>query len=169
MNRALAAALATSTLMLAGCGLQQDLSKVPFGTGPVGPAPPITAPTLEGTQFDWSATRGHVLVVDFWGSWCGPCRDEQPDLNKLVTDYATKGVVFVGVDMKDNNPAGIAYERNLTVAYPSVNDSSEVIASEYNVIDPPTVIIVDAKGNIVDRFLGTLSGVSADLNRLLPS
>ena len=169
MNRALVAALATSTLMLAGCGLQQDLSKVPFGNGPVGPAPPITAPTLKGTQFDWSATRGHVLVVDFWGSWCEPCRAEQPALNTLVNQYVPKGVVFVGVDLLDNDQAGMAYERNFNVAYPSVNDSSEVIASEYNVINPPTVIIVDAKGNIVDRFLGTLSGVSADLNRLLPS
>jgi thiol-disulfide isomerase/thioredoxin len=169
MKGALLAALAASALMLAGCGLQQSLSNVPFGNGPVGPAPPISAPTLTGPQYDWSATRGHVLVIDFWGSWCEPCRAEQPDLNKLVTDYASKGVVFVGVDLLDNNPAGMAYERTFNVTYPSVNDSSEVIASEYNVIDPPTVIIVDAKGNIVDRFLGTLSGVSNDLHRLLPS
>lgn len=169
MKGTLLAALSASALMLAGCGLQQDLSNVPTGNGPVGPAPPITAPTLTGPQYDWSATRGHVLVVDFWGSWCEPCRAEQPDLNKLVAEYATKGVIFVGVDMNDNNPAGMAYERNFQVAYPSVNDSSEVIASEYNVIDPPTVVVVDAKGNIVDRFLGTLSGVSTDLNRILPS
>ncbi len=168
MKGAVLAALA-SAVMLAGCGLQQDLSNVPFGNGPVGPAPPIRAPTLTGPQYDWSSTRGHVLVVDFWGSWCEPCRAEQSELNKLVTQYAPKGVVFVGVDLKDNNPAGMAYERSFKVAYPSVNDSSQVIASEYNVIDPPTVVIVDAKGNIVDRFLGTLSGVSNDLNRLLPS
>ena len=50
--------------------------------------------------------------------------------------------------------------------YPSVNDSSEVITSEYNVLEPPTVIIIDAKGDIVDRFLGTLVGVSVDLGKL---
>jgi cytochrome oxidase Cu insertion factor (SCO1/SenC/PrrC family) len=70
------------------------------------------------------------------------------------------------VDVQDTNINGAAYERSYSVQYPSVNDASEVIASEYNVAAPPTVIIVDAKGNIVDRFLGTLSGVNADLTRL---
>src|SRR6202011_4683671 len=105
-------------------------------------------------------------------SWCstsgdrGAGRAEQADLNRLVTDYASKGVIFLGVDVADNNPAAIAYERDLHVAYPSVSDSDEVISSEYNVLDPPTVIIIDTKGNIVGRSLGTLVGVSDDLARL---
>jgi len=153
--------------MLAGCGLQQELSSVPsLGNGPTGPATAITAPTLSGEPFDWSSTHGHVVVLDFWGSWCGPCNAEQPELNRLGTQWAPKGVLFLGVDEQESSANGAAYERHYNVTYPSVNDSSEVIASEYNVIDPPTVIIIDAKGNIVDRFLGTLSGVSADLTRL---
>ncbi len=159
-------AVCASVLVLAGCGLQQDLSHAPTGNGPTGHATPISAPTLSGTQFNWATTHGHVVILDFWGSWCGPCRAEQPDLNKLVTEYAPKGVIFLGVDVADNNPAGAAYERDFHVVYPSVNDSDEVIASKYNVIDPPTVIIVDAKGNIADRFLGTLVGVGDDLTRL---
>jgi thiol-disulfide isomerase/thioredoxin len=167
VSRRLLATAFVSLLMLAGCGLQQDLSSVPnLGSGPTGPAAPITAPTLTGSQYDWSATHGHVVVVDFWGSWCEPCREEQPVLNKLVTQWAPKGVIFLGVDVQDSNVSGSAYERDFHVTYPSVNDASEVIASEYNVISPPTVIIVDTKGNIVDRFLGTLSGVSTDLARL---
>jgi hypothetical protein len=75
-------------------------------------------------------------------------------------------VVFLGVDLDDTNPNAIAYEKQYGVPYPSVNDASEVITSEYNVESPPTVVIIDNKGNIVDRFLGTLSGVSTDLTRL---
>jgi thiol-disulfide isomerase/thioredoxin len=160
------AAACVSALVLAGCGLQHDLGQVPAANGPTGPATPITASLLSGTTFDWAATHGHVVVLDFWGSWCGPCRLEQPDLNRLVTEYASKGVIFLGVDVVDNNAAAIAYERDLHVVYPSVSDSDEVIASEYNVIEPPTVIIIDTKGKIVDRFLGTLAGVSDDLKRL---
>ena len=164
--RILATAFACA-VMLAGCGLQQELSSVPSpGNGPTGPATAITAPTLSGAPFDWSSTRGHVVVLDFWGSWCGPCISEQPALNKLAAQWAPSGVVFLGVDMKDTDINGAAYERNYAVSYPSVNDASEVIASEYNVPAPPTVIIIDAKGNIVERFLGTLSGVSPDLTRL---
>jgi thiol-disulfide isomerase/thioredoxin len=155
-------------VILSSCGLQQDVSQDPnLGNGPTGPATPITAPTtITGKTFDWSTTRGHVVVLDFWGSWCGPCRGEQADLNKLDAQWAPKGVVFVGVDLDDTNVQGSAYERDLDVPYPSVNDSSEVIASEYNVAAPPTVVIVDSHGNIVDRFLGTLTGLSSDLGRL---
>jgi thiol-disulfide isomerase/thioredoxin len=163
----LLAAGVLSTLMLAGCGLQQDLAQVPNpGNGPTGPATPITAPTLSGTQFDWSSTHGHVVVLDFWGSWCGPCNAEQPELNTLASQWAPKGVTFLGIDESESSTNGAAYERSYKVPYPSVNDSSQLVASEYNVLDPPTVIVIDAKGNIVDRFLGTLAGVSADLSRL---
>jgi thiol-disulfide isomerase/thioredoxin len=156
-----------AALMLAGCGLQQDLGSVAVnGNGPVGPATPISAPTLTGSQFDWSSTHGHVVVLDFWGSWCSPCNAEQPDLNALAKQWMPKGVIFLGVDEQDPIANGAAYERTFNVPYPSVNDSSEVIISEYNVLDPPTVIIIDAKGDIVDRFLGTLVGVSTDLGKL---
>jgi thiol-disulfide isomerase/thioredoxin len=166
VNRLLATAFVCA-VTLAGCGLQQDLSSVPnLGNGPTGPATAITAPTLSGTPYDWASTHGHVVVLDFWGSWCGPCIAEQPALNKLAAQWAPRGVVFLGVDMKDTDINGAAFERSYAVMYPSVNDASEVIASEYNVPAPPTVIIIDAKGNIVERFLGTLSGVSPDLTRL---
>jgi thiol-disulfide isomerase/thioredoxin len=165
---AIAAAFAAAILAVSGCGLQQDLSHVPsLGSGATGPATPITAPTLSGAQFDWSTTHGHVVVLDFWGSWCGPCRLEQTELNRLYTEFASKGVIFLGVDLREPNAVdGVAYERDLHVAYPSVNDGGEVITSEYNVIDPPTIVVVDARGNIVDRFLSTTTGVSADLSRL---
>ena len=156
-----------AALMLAGCGLQQDLGSVPIaGNGPVGPATPISAPTLTGSQFSWSSTHGHVVVLDFWGSWCGPCNKEQPDLNKLAAQWMPKGVIFLGVDEQDPVANGAAYERSYKVPYASVNDANELITSEYNVIDPPTLIVINAHGDIVDRFLGTLVGISSDLSKL---
>lgn len=167
MNRRVAGVGFVAALMLAGCGLQQDIGSVTnFGNGPKGPATPITAPTVTGATYDWSQTHGHVVVLDFWGSWCSPCNAEQPTLDTLAKQWMPKGVIFLGVDILDTDPNAIAYEKHYGVPYPSVNDSSEVITSEYNVEDPPTVVIVDSKGNIVDRFLGTLSGVSTDLTRL---
>jgi thiol-disulfide isomerase/thioredoxin len=167
--RPLLAVVATAGTMLAlsSCGLQQDLSQVPNpGAGSAQRATPISAATLTGTAFDWSSTRGHVVVLDFWGSWCGPCRAEQPTLNTLDTQWAPKGVIFLGVDVRDDNVDGAAYERDLHVVYPSVNDADEVIVSEYNVIAPPTVIVIDTHGNIAGRFVGTTAGISGDLTRL---
>jgi thiol-disulfide isomerase/thioredoxin len=153
-------------IALAGCGLQQDISQIPPEAGALGPATPINAPTLSGKPFKWSTTHGHVVLLDFWGSWCSPCRAEQSGLNGLYTEFTAKGVIFLGVDLQDTNVDGSAYERDLRVAYPSVNDASEVVASDYNVLAPPSVIIINSKGKIVDRFLGTLVGVQDDLNRL---
>jgi thiol-disulfide isomerase/thioredoxin len=155
-------------LLLAGCGLQQSDSSVPNAglPGIRGPATPISAPTLSGTHFDWSSTHGHVVVLDFWGSWCGPCNQEQPQLNRMAAEWMPKGVVFLGVDLLDTNANGAAFERNYKVVYPSVNDADEVIASEYNVPSSPSIVIVDSHGNIVDRILGTLTGVTDDLTHL---
>jgi len=165
---AILAASAAAILAVSSCGLQQDLSHIPnLGSGPTGPATPITAPTLSGTQFDWASTHGHVIVLDFWGSWCGPCRLEQAGLNQMYTEFAPRGVIFLGADMREPNAVdGVAYERDFHVGYPSVSDASEVIASEYNVFDPPTLIVIDTHSNIVDRFLSTTTGLSADLRRL---
>ncbi len=168
LTRLLPVVALTATLLLAGCGLQQSDSAVPNGglPGIDGPATPISAPTLSGTDFAWSSTHGHIVVLDFWGSWCGPCNAEQPQLNQIAAAWIPKGVIFLGVDVQDTNINGAAYERNYKVPYPSVNDASEVIMSEYNVPAPPTVVIIDTKGNIVDHFLGTLTGITQDLTHL---
>ena len=167
MRRSLLAISLASALAGASCGLQQDLSQAPNpGNGTGGLATPISGPTLGGSHFEWASTSGHVVALDFWGSWCSPCNAEQPELNKLAAQWMLKGVIFLGVDERESSVNGAAYERSYGVPYPSVDDVSEVITSEYNVLDPPTVILIDAKGVIVDRFLGTLVGMSADLSRL---
>ena len=166
--RVAATALTLATLCLSGCGLQAGLDQRAdaSGTNPSA-APAINAASIAGSNVSWSALRGHVVVLDFWASWCGPCRAEQSDINTLVRTYAARGVVFLGVDMRDDDASALAYRRDLGVAYDSVPDSSEQISASYDVSAPPTVIVVDKQGRIVDRFLGTIVGVSDDLNRLL--
>jgi thiol-disulfide isomerase/thioredoxin len=162
------AAVALATVAaLASCGLQQGLAQG-SDPSPSGPtlAPPINAATITGTPFSWASVRGHAVVLDFWGSWCGPCRAEQADINKLFSKYAARGVVFVGVDMRDDNAAAIAYDHDYAVAYSSVNDADEQIAAAYDVSAPPQLIVIDQHGNIVKRFLGTIVGVTDILDTL---
>jgi thiol-disulfide isomerase/thioredoxin len=168
VHRAARAAVALATVAaLASCGLQQGLAQGPY-TSPGGPslAPSINAATITGAPFSWASVRGHAVVLDFWGSWCGPCRAEQPELNKLYSKYAARGVIFLGVDMRDDNAAAIAYDHDYAVAYRSINDGDEQIAAAYDVSAPPTTIVIDQHGNIVKRFLGELNGVSDILDAL---
>jgi len=160
-------AVLLATLLLVGCGLQQDLGDRSDVAGDNPPtAPAISGTTTTGQTVDASTFSGKVAVIDFWASWCGPCRGEQPDLNKLANQYQSKGVVFLGVDMRDDVASANAYRSDFNVPYQSVEDNGEVSAS-YNVSAPPTLVVINRSGSIVDRALGTVVGVSDVLQQAL--
>ena len=157
---------------LASCDLQQSLA----ARSDIAGSNPISAPEFAGalisgasgsSSFDLQKNLGKVVVVDFWGSWCGPCRAEQPELTALAQHYAAKGVVFVGIDMRDDTSSAKAYIQDLHVPYPSLTDTNESISAAYNVASPPTTVIVDRNGHITLRLLGTTAGMSSDLDQLL--
>jgi thiol-disulfide isomerase/thioredoxin len=106
-----------------------------------------------------------VAVVDFWASWCGPCRAQQDQLDRLASTYAARGVVFVGVDMRDDAAQGRAYVSRFAVPYPSLDDPASSLASAWEVPAPPSTLVVDASGTVRQRVLGGVD--SAALGRLL--
>ena len=166
----LGVALVTAAVALAGCGLQQDIAqRVGQGAGVGARAPVLQGDLLDGGAFDAGALRGHVAVVDFWASWCGPCRAQQPALDALASQYASRGVVFVGVDMRDDVASGRAYLQRFSVPYASISDPSAALSGPWDVPAPPTTAVVDASGVVRARVLGGISQAStgALLDQLL--
>jgi thiol-disulfide isomerase/thioredoxin len=161
-------AAALTALLVSGCSLQPDVSsKVQPESRTSQPAPALSGTSLTGTPIALSAFHGHPVVIDFWASWCGPCRAQQDELNSLVSRFTARGVEFVGVDIRDDSANALAYVHEFRVQYPSVFDPASDDAASFNVDAPPTTLVVDGSGTIRLRELGTLVDVTSTLNSLL--
>jgi thiol-disulfide isomerase/thioredoxin len=165
---ALGASALITALLVVGCSLQPDVStRMQPDSRTSQPAPALGGVSLTGSHVDLSSMRGHPVVIDFWASWCGPCRAEQPELNGLVSRYAARGVQFLGVDIRDDRANAKAFVQEFHVAYPSVFDPASDDAASFNVDAPPTILVVDGSGTIRLRELGTLVDVPHTLDSLL--
>jgi thiol-disulfide isomerase/thioredoxin len=114
---------------------------------------------LDGSRFDLSDWRGKVVVVNFWGSWCAECRDEAQALQQVYSDDKSKGVEFVGVDIRDDVPSARDYQRKYGVTYPSLNDPDNLLALRFRGVPPnatPTTIVLDRSGRIAARQSGAI-------------
>jgi thiol-disulfide isomerase/thioredoxin len=122
-------------------------------------APDFTATTLTGARLSFSSYRGQVVVLNFWGSWCAPCRAEAPALAVTAKQYRPAGVDFLGVDVRDTTASALAFVRNFGIGYPSVSDSSSVITLDFTAVVPiagtPTTLVIDRTGHIAGAVFGT--------------
>ena len=122
-------------------------------------APALTGPTLEGGQLSLASYRGKVVVLNFWGSWCPPCRLEGPFLQYMSTQYVSKGVQFVGVDLRDDAASAKAFLQNINASYPNLFDGPDglLVLQFSDVVPPqatPSTLVIDRLGRIAVRILG---------------
>lgn len=120
------------------------------------PAPNLSGEEIKGGRLALTDYRGKVVVVNLWASWCGPCRREQPVFERLWREYKTRGVQFLGLNVRDQKAAALAYLDEFEVTYPSFYDESSRLAFELRVQVLPTTYIIDASGRIFFRFTGTV-------------
>ena len=128
------------------------------------PAPDFGGPLLGGGEFDLAAARGDVVVLNVWGSWCPPCRDEAPDLQAVNESLEGQGVRFVGVNVRDNDVDALAFEREFGLTYPSVVDENGSLLLAFRDTLPPTSIpstlVVDRQGRMAASVLGQITEAS---------
>jgi thiol-disulfide isomerase/thioredoxin len=121
------------------------------------PLPSLAGTTLDDEPLDVASYRGKVVVLNFWASWCPPCRDETPVLLEVAARTASLGVQFVGVNVKNDKSDAVAFERKQGVTYPSLHDQPGQLLLRFRRIvpqTPPTTLIVDRQGRIAGFFAG---------------
>ena len=153
------AAIAAASFGVAGCGAAHATPSPTLRS--------VTAsggPTLTGSDVNITAFRGRPVVLVFWASWCGPCKDEQPDLNSVYAKWSAR-VEFLGVDLRDDTKDALSFQRQLDVPYPSIADTNATLAVDYRIPSAPALVFLSAQGKVADTVLGALGTMSvADFN-----
>ncbi len=138
-----------------------NASAVVYATGHRPLAPEFTGTTLTGSKLSFSAYRGKVVVLNFWGSWCVPCREEASTLSAVAARYQPSGVSFLGVDVRDTAASAQAFARSFHVSYPSVSDPGSAITLDFTAVVPiagtPTTLVIDRTGHVAGAVFGTVT------------
>ena len=124
-------------------------------------APPFSLERLDGGRVSLDDLRGRPVVLNFWASWCLPCRDEAAMLTKLAADHADRGVAVIGVVYQDDAASAADFMRRYGQTYPGLLDPSGRTALDYGVFGIPETYFIDAGGFIRARQFGPL--VTAEL------
>ncbi len=117
------------------------------------PAPPIDVKSTSGQHITLANYRGRVLLVDFFATWCLPCRDIVAHLNELKTKHGTQGLEILGLHVEEESPALKKFMSERKVSYP-VAVAGEELQTEYGLRSVPTIYIIDKKGVVAEKYMG---------------
>jgi peroxiredoxin len=118
-----------------------------------GKAPNFTLKSNTGKNIKLSELRGQVVLLNFWASWCGPCRQEMPLLEKLQQRYSALGFTVLGVNVEEDPSKAKSLLKDIPVSFPILFDTQNTVSKQYNVSAMPSTVMIDRNGNM--RYLHT--------------
>jgi peroxiredoxin len=122
-------------------------------------APDFTLRTMEGPNLRLQEQRGRVVLVNFWATWCGPCRQELPQLNKLYDKYRGSGFVLLGVNIDDDARTATELATKLGVRFPVLLDTDKKVSRQYDMSAMPATLMIDRDGRVRYIHRGYRDGV----------
>jgi len=125
-----------------------------------GQSPDFGGTLLDGGEFDSADLAGDVVVMNWWGSWCGPCRVESPEFQEVYDDVRDDGVSFLGVNVKDDNQRARAFVEGKGLTFPSIFDPRGELSLAFRDYPPqsiPSTVVIDRAGRVAAVYLGVVS------------
>jgi peroxiredoxin len=147
-----AARLAAAFALALGAG-----AAVP-AIAPLSAAPDFTLHTMNGPNMRLQEQRGRVVMVNFWATWCGPCRQEMPQLDRLYQKYHAAGFVLLGVNVDDDQRKAAEVAGKLGVTFPVLLDTDKTVSKLYDLSTMPSTVIIDREGKVRYVHRGYLTG-----------
>ncbi|MBB3169779.1 TlpA family protein disulfide reductase [Simiduia aestuariiviva] len=130
-----------------------------------GPAPDFTLKSRDGKNIRLSDLRGQVIMLNFWASWCGPCRQEMPLLDELSKRYSRAGFTLLGVNVEQDTAAGEKYLQDTPVSFPILWDPTSTVSKLYNIDAMPSTVMIDRDGNMRYLHRGYKPGYEKDYKK----
>jgi len=140
-----------------------------LGAQAADPAPDFTLRQMDGPALRLGEQRGQVVMLNFWASWCGPCQQEMPHLNRLYDKYRGAGFVMLGVNVDDDPKKAGAAASRLGVRFPVLLDQAKAVSKLYDLSAMPTTVVIDRDGRVRQVFQGYRSGVEAEYDSQIRS
>lgn len=147
---------------LAATALIVGVGNVSAGVTISAPAPDFTAKTSQGSTLRLKEQQGRVVLVNFWASWCGPCRQEMPHLNRLYDRYRPAGLVMIGVNIDDDPKTALDAASLYGIKFPVVLDTDKKVSNLYNMSGMPATIVIDKSGRVRFFHIGYKPGVGVE-------
>ncbi|MBI5682700.1 MAG: TlpA family protein disulfide reductase [Deltaproteobacteria bacterium] len=165
-------------LLTAYCSLLTVLTACTSQTGKEGsaklldigsPAPDFSLKLFNGKEIKLSDFKGSPVVLNFWASWCGPCRKEAPELESAYKKYKDKGVVFLGIAVQDKKEKSLGYIKEFGITFLNGADDTGKIAEDYKIYGIPKTFVIDKQGKITfDRMGGiTEDELSKEIEKVM--
>jgi TonB family protein len=126
-------------------------------------APAFEVKALDGTPYSLSSLKGKTVLLDFWASWCAPCRAAMPALEALNSKYKDRGLVILGIDVGENRQTVEAFLKSTPFSYPAILGTESEIANLFQVTGYPTFVLIDPSGKIVANQMGYSSEAALNL------